>query len=96
MLKRSIYILPILQNTVQIIKKKKKKCQNMMVGFIFWIIFTHLEQKTNLNWIKKAYENKDYCGIVIPFEDTKILSFNQYQKSDKTQSIIYLYLESLI
>ena len=33
MLKRSIYILPILQNTAQIMKKKQG--QNMMAGFIF-------------------------------------------------------------
>ena len=32
----------------------------------------------------------------MPFEDTKILEFNQYQKSDKTPFIIYADLESLI
>ena len=30
------------------------------------------------------------------FEDTEILEFNQYQKSDKTLSIIYTVLQSLI
>ena len=29
-------------------------------------------------------------------KDTKILEFNQYQKSDKVQFVIYEYLESLI
>ena len=29
------------------------------------------------------------------FEDTEILEFNQYQKSDKTLSIIYTVLQSL-
>ena len=29
-------------------------------------------------------------------EDTKILEFNQYRKSDKVAFIIYVYLESLI
>ena len=28
-------------------------------------------------------KNKDFCKAVMPFEDTKILEFNQYQKSDK-------------
>ena len=32
----------------------------------------------------------------MPFEDTKILEFNQYQKSDKTPFIIYADFESLI
>ena len=32
----------------------------------------------------------------MPSEDTKILEFNQYQKSDKTTFIIYADLESLI
>ena len=32
----------------------------------------------------------------MPSEDTKILEFSQYRKSDKTQFIIYADLESLI
>ena len=32
----------------------------------------------------------------MPFEDTKILEFNQYQKSDKAPLIIYVDLERLI
>ena len=32
----------------------------------------------------------------MPSENTKILEFKQYQKSDKTRSIIYVDLESLI
>ena len=32
----------------------------------------------------------------MPSEDTKILEFNQYQKSDKATSIIYADLECLI
>ena len=32
----------------------------------------------------------------MPSEDTKILEFNKYQKIDKTPSIIYAYLKSLI
>ena len=32
----------------------------------------------------------------MPPEDSKILEFNQYQKSDKTPFIIYAYLECLI
>ena len=32
----------------------------------------------------------------MPFEDTKILEFNQYQKSDKAPFIIYADLELLM
>ena len=32
----------------------------------------------------------------MPSEDTKILEFNQYQKSDKASSIIYVELECII
>ena len=34
-------------------------------------------------------ENKDFWNVIMPFEDTKILEFNQYQKSDKAPVIIY-------
>ena len=45
---------------------------------------------------EKVYENKDFCNVVMPSEDNKILQFNQYQKSDKAPFIIYGDLECLI
>ena len=45
---------------------------------------------------KKVCENKDFCNVTTPSEDTKILEFNQYQKSDKVPFIIYADLECLI
>ena len=44
---------------------------------------------------KKACGNKDFCNVIMPSEDTKILEFNQYQKSDKAPFVIYADLESL-
>ena len=41
-------------------------------------------------------ENKDFCNIVMPSKDNRILEFNQYQKSDKAPFIIYADLECLI
>ena len=38
----------------------------------------------------------DFCNIIMPSEDTKILEFNQYQKSDKSLFIIYADHECLI
>ena len=42
------------------------------------------------------YENKDFCGVVMPFEDNKILEFNQYQKSDKIPSVTYAVVQSFV
>ena len=45
---------------------------------------------------RKVCENKDFCNVIMPSEDTKILELNQYQKSDKEPFIIYADLEYLI
>ena len=44
----------------------------------------------------RVCENKDFCNVVLPSEDTKILAFSQYPISGKTPSIFYVVLESLI
>ena len=51
-------------------------------------MFVILEQKTNLNHLR-VLENKDFCKVSMPSEDTKMLEFNQYQISDKVR---YYYL----
>ena len=63
--------------------------------FIPWITFILLEQKANLNLMKKYVKIKDYCGIVMPSEKANISKFNQYVKSDKMSYIIYAGIESL-
>ena len=65
-----------------------------MVIFIVWIAFILLQQKSKLESQRRVYEN--YYNIIMPSEDTKILEFNQYQKSDKAPIIIYADLECLI
>ena len=45
---------------------------------------------------KKVFENKDFCNIIVSFEDTKILEFIQYQKSDKAPFIVYADLDCII
>ena len=64
-----------------------------MVIFIVWVVCILLEQKININHIKKYFKVKIFA---IPFEDTKILEFNQYQKSDKATFIICAGLKCLI
>ena len=54
------------------------------VIFIAWIVFILLQQKNKLKSHIKVCENKYFCNFVMPSKDTKILEFNQYQKSDKT------------
>ena len=51
--------------------------------------------KSKLESHKKVCENKFFCAIVKPSSGTKILDFNQYQKSDKPTFIIYTDLECL-
>lgn len=67
----------------------------MKVVFIAWIVFNHLE-KPKVQLEKTLFENQDFCGVVMHSEDAKMLEFNQHQKSDKTPSIFFADIESLI
>ena len=60
--------------------------------FIVWTAFVAKQRESDI----KVCENKDFCNIVMPFEDTKILEFSQYQKTDKALFIILGDLEYLI
>ena len=52
------------------------------------------EKKLELH--KKVCKNKDSCNVIMPSEDTNILEFNQYQRSDKAPFIIYANLKCII
>ena len=52
--------------------------------------------KNKLESHKNVCENKDFSNTIMPYEDTKILEFHQYQKSDKTPFVIYVDLKCLI
>ena len=52
------------------------------------------ENKLHLH--KRVCENNDFCKIVKLSEDTKILEFNKYQKSDKSPFTIHADLECII
>ena len=56
----------------------------------------YLRTKNKLDSHKKVRENKDFCDVVIPSEETNLLEFNQYHESDKKAFVIYADLESLI
>ena len=51
-------------------------------------------KKNKLESHRRVFE--DFLQVIVSFKDTKILEFNQYQKSDKAPSIIYADLERLI
>ena len=44
----------------------------------------------------KKCENKDFCNVIVPSKDTKLLKFNQYQKFNKAPFIVYADLECII
>ena len=44
---------------------------------------------------QKICENKDFCNVIMPSEDTKIIEFNQYQKCNKAPLVIYADLECI-
>ena len=80
--------------TFSIIKRKNSKhhddfgCLNCNHSFA-------IEKKLELH--KQVCENKDFCNIIMSFEDRIfIIEFNQYQKSDKAPFIIYADLECII
>ena len=49
--------------------------------------------KNKLEPHKRTCDNQSFCNIIIPSEDTKLLKFNQYQKSDKAPYISYADLD---
>ena len=52
--------------------------------------------KNKLESHKRVCENKNFCNVIMPSEDNKILKFNQYQKTGKAPFIIYADLECII
>ena len=52
--------------------------------------------KNKLESHKRLWENKDFCIVIIPSEDSKILEFKQCQKSGKVPFIIHAGLECII
>ena len=45
---------------------------------------------------KKVCENHDFCNVMMHSEKTKVLDFNQFQKSDKAPLNICADLECII
>ena len=58
--------------------------------------FYYFAKENKLQSHERACEYKDFCSIIMPSKDIKILEFNQYQKSDKALFIAYADLECKI
>ena len=58
--------------------------------------FHFFATKNKLESHKRVCENKDFCSIIMSYEDTKISEFNQYQKSDKASFITDAYRECIL
>ena len=55
--------------------------------------FHSFSTKNKLQSHKSVCKNKDFCNIIMPSEDTKILEFKQHQNFDKapfTMSMMYI------
>ena len=64
--------------------------------FIVYVAPILLQKKKKLQSHKKVCENKDFCNVMKPLENTKMLEFNHCQKPDKAPFIIYGDIEFII
>ena len=64
--------------------------------FIVWIWIHSLAAEKTIESNQKVCESKNFCNVIMPSEDTKILEFNQYQKSDEASFITYSDHECII
>ena len=57
---------------------------------------TPFRAKNKLEYHKKVCKNKDFSKVIVCYDNTKILEFHQYQKSDKAPFIIQAVFECMI
>ena len=66
-------------------------------GDFYCLNYLHsFEKEKRLELHKKECKTKDFCNVIMPSEDTKILELNQYKKSDNAPIIINADLECII
>ena len=63
--------------------------------FYFLSCLHSFKTKNKLQYHKRVCENKNFCNVIMPSEETKILEFNQYKKSDEVPFIIYADLQCI-
>ena len=82
----------VLKKTISIIKRNNLKSPRLFLLSELPSFFCNRKKSA---FYKKVCENKDFCNVLMPSEDTEVLKFNQYKKSDKAPFIIYVDLECL-
>ena len=64
------------------------ECLNI-TRFLLSKFFHSFRTKKKIQSHRDICKNKDFSSIIMPPEDTKILEFNQYQKTDQASFSIY-------
>ena len=59
------------------------------VDFYSLNCFHSSQHRQKLELHKKICESKDFCNVIMPSEDIKILKFSQYQKFDNVPFAIH-------
>ena len=67
-----------------------------MDNFLLDLRLHSFRPKGKLNYDQKVSQHKGFCYLVMSSEDTELLEFNQYQKSNEKSFNIYAVFESLI
>ena len=66
-------------------------------GDLYCLNYLHFfGTKNKLELYKRYVKVKNFCNVIMPSKDTRVLEFSQYQKSDKAPFIIYADLECII
>ena len=81
------------KKTISIVKKNRKTPWSLLLSQMSSFFLTEKKCESH----KKVWGNKIFYSVKMASEDTtKILEFNEYDKSEKAQFIIYADLELLI
>ena len=67
----------------------KKIASNFTSDFYWLNSLQFFRIKTKLELHEKVCENKDFCNVNMPYEDTKILKLHQYQNLIK-RDLLYM------
>ena len=86
------YYLPV-KKLSALLRGKESKHHGDFYCFYFLHSFA---TKDNIESHENLHEKKDFFNVIIPFEDTKMIEFSQYQKFHKSPFMIYAYLQRII
>ena len=59
-------------------------------GDFYCLNCPHSVRKKKLESLKNVCENKDFCDVIMPSEDNKILEFNQYQNYWIKRNLLFM------